>query len=94
MANEVRGNCYYIDSAGFALDFTKGMRIQSIALFATNTTSVIELSLYTNTAKIVYEQTSPDNNPVTISTYFGGVWMADRLFVRTLTAGTGVIYFS
>ena len=94
MANGIRGNCYYIDSAGFSLDFTKGTKIQAIALFSTNTTSSVEFSLHTNTAQVVYKQTSPDNNPVTISTYLGGQWMADRLFVRTLVASTAVIYFS
>jgi len=92
MSNGMRGNVYYIDTAGFSLDFTKGMKIKSIALVCTNTSSTMELSLHTNTAQVVYKQTSPDNNPVTISTYFGGQWMADRLFVRTLTASTGMIY--
>ena len=92
MANGMRGNCYYIDTGGFALDFTRGMKVKSIALFCTNTTSSVELSLNTNTAQVVYKQTSPDNNPVTISTYLGGQWIADRLFVRTLVASTAVIY--
>lgn len=93
MANGIRGSIYYIDSGGLSLDNIK-MKIQSIALAATNTTSLIELSLHSNTANVVFKQTSPDNNPVTISTFIGGSYIADRLFVRTLTAGTGFIYFS
>lgn len=92
MANGVFGNVYYIDTGGVVLDNLK-MRIQSISLAATGTTSTLELTLSTGTTQTIYKMTSPDNNPVTLSTYLGGVYF-ERLFVKTLTAGTGFIYFS
>lgn len=91
MANEIRGNVYYIDSAGVSLDPMK-LKIQSIAFAAQNTTSIIQLAMHSNTSKIIYEQKCPDNNAVTLSTFIGGATVNDRLFVKTLTAGTGFIY--
>lgn len=92
MANAIIGNVYYIDSGGVALGDLR-LKIHSIAIAATNTTSVLELVFFANTTQTCYKQTSPDNNPVTLSTYVGGIYF-DRLFVKTLTAGTGFIYFS
>ena len=92
MANGVIGRIYYIDSGASTLsDFE--MRVNSITFAATNTTSTIQLSFLSNTAQIVYQMTSPDNNPVTVSTFLGEVYF-ERLYVNTLTAGTAWIYFS
>jgi hypothetical protein len=90
MANGSIGCGFYVDSAGLNIDLS--MDVQSILLIATNTTSVLELALKTNTAQIVFRQTSPDNNPVSISTYLGGVEF-EKLYVKTLVAGTAILYY-
>ena len=90
MANGSFGNGFYIDSAGLNIDLAQ--KVKSIMLIATNTTSVVQLALKSNTAQIVYQQNSPDNNAVSISTYLGGVQF-DKLFVKTLVAGTAIVYY-
>lgn len=90
MANGSFGQGFYIDSSGLPINLD--MQVKSIALIATNTTSTFELALMSNTAQIVYKQTSPEHNPVTISTYLGGVDF-DKLFVKTLVAGTAILYY-
>lgn len=92
MATTTVGNFYYIDSGGVNLD-PFPMKVKSIAVAMTNTTSFIQLALVSNTAQIVYQQRCPDGNAVTLSTFFGGVWFNERLNVKTLTACTAWIYF-
>ena len=91
MANGSIGNGFYIDSAG--LNINLDMDVLSILFIATNTTSLIQLALKSNTAQIVYQQSSPDNNPVSISTFLGGTSF-EKLFVKTLVAGTAIVYYS
>ena len=93
MANGSVGNSYYIDSGGLTVSL-KNAKIQSIAFAANDTTSTIQLSFSSDTSQIIYKQTSPNDNPVTLSTYLGGVWFNETIFVNTLTAGTAWLYFS
>ena len=89
MANRIVGNVYIIDSASgaTALSFPKQGLIKNISFIASDTTGLLELALVT-TADVVVRL----SNSKTELELGDGVWF-EPFIVKTLTAGTGYIYF-
>ncbi len=104
MANRIVGNVYIIDSqmgAGAALiigspAWPKNAFIQAIGFWASSTASVWEMVFASNTAACCWKlapETSPTPSAGTfVSMNLGGVSF-DELRCKTLTTGTGFIYF-
>lgn len=91
MANRAASNTVIIDATGSLSDvLAPDAEIVSICFFAVDTTSKLELYVG-STADVIIRLQSPDGNPMPVSQYLGG-FSAGDLGVKTLTAGTGVIY--
>ena len=108
MANQIKGNVYIVDSSGIYLTGSNStciagtlggdmvnMSISNIRFVATDSTGAMDLSyasaLSTDVIKmsVATPAGGPDN--LDFSTPFE---VSERVYVRTLTAGTGYIYFS
>lgn len=106
MANRISGNVYIIDSqtgAGAALMPGSSSwplhsaKIQSVAFWSSDTTGLWEMVFAADTTSIAFKIT-PDTAPIPVS---GAVMQMifdcisfDELRCKTLTAGTGFIYFA
>ena len=106
MANRIVGNVYIIDSQMGAATDLQGvntaswqqhqMYIASVALWCANTTAEIELIYKADTTSTAI-RLGAGNSPTPtagglVEIYLGGVNF-EELRVKTLTAGTGFIYF-
>ena len=98
MSNVVKGNCIIVDSANqFILpavstgDGGSGAPIflKGLALAMTTTDAVLQLCIGdTIGASVVFQL-----DKYTTSLSFDGIW-AQNLIVKTISAGTGFIYFA
>jgi len=108
MANQIVGNVYIIDSAGVYLTGSNGthlagalggdmtsMLISGVRFVATDSTGAMTLSLATaNSTDVISMRTvapGGGSDDLSLSTPFS---VGERIYVRTLTAGKGYIYFS
>lgn len=103
MANRIVGNVYIIDSqtAGKPLiDGTSGAWLRSayisaIGFWAADTSGVFELAYRSDTTNVVFKlalEGATGTNGFSTMKFIGGVRF-EELTAKTLTAGTGWIYF-
>jgi len=93
MANRIRGNVYILDSGSINLSWPNKANVTGFAFYATDTTSVINITLVTDSADSVFAAANPNNTPVLTGISFGKpVEFGSQLRVHVLTAGTGYIY--
>ena len=108
MVNRIVGNVYIVDSAGVYLtgsnatsiagtvggDLTS-MLLSSVRFVASDSTGAMDLSLATNNSSDIIKMrvTNPAGgaDDLGLSQPFS---VGERVYVRTLTAGTGYLYFS
>lgn len=108
MSNTIIGNVFVIDSSGVYLTGSNGvaiagglsgdrvnMAISNIGLYGTNTTGELALSYLSNTAAIIFHLKTQAQQGGYEDIHFAVPHkVSDRIFVNTLTAGTGYLYLA
>lgn len=94
MANAIVGNVLIIDSLGLANTPGGGSaEVTAISFYGSNSTSKMELMMYPETAVVVVMMQSPINQPNVTTLRFGNPVEFEKFRVKTLTAGSGFVYF-
>ena len=108
MANGIQGNVYVIDSAGVYLTGSNAtsiagdlngnkttMMISNIGLYGASTTSELALAYLSDTNQSIYHLKTQAPNGGYDDIHFAVPHMvSEKLYVNTLTAGTGYIYLA
>ena len=108
MGNGLQGNVYVIDSAGWFLTGSNAtvdagqsggnktiFAISNIGLYGASTTSELALSYLSDTTQTIYHLKTQAPNGGYDDIHFAVPHMvSERLYVQTITAGTGYIYFA
>lgn len=94
-SNPITGNVLVIDSLGKA-GFPGGgdAHVLNIAFYGVDSTSRMELTMYPATSTVVVMMQSPVNQPNLTQLKFGEPVHFWNFRVKTLTSGTGFVYFS
>lgn len=101
MANRIVGNVYIIDSqtgAANALQpgsasWLDNQKVTAFAFWGSDTTGQIDLIFAADTTASVFKAGHFQNVPDTVWSSFGEATYFKELRCKTLTAGTGYIYF-
>lgn len=96
MANRIRGTTMIIDATGAAQFPGVGEKamVSAIAFWAANSTGAMNLSYMNNSSDVVIKMASPVDLPNTTTLRFPENTYLRSLWVNTLTAGTGFVYFA
>jgi len=94
MANDIVGNVLVINSLGLASTPGGGSaEVTTIAFYGADSNSKMELTMYPETSTVVVMMQSPVSNPSVTNLRFGIPVEFEKFRVKTLTAGTGFVYF-
>ena len=96
MANRIRGTVLIIDTNGL-VNFPGGgtqARVSHLAFWASDTTGSLQMSFQANSSDIIVMMASPVNVPNTTTQRFADNAYLQKLWVNTITAGTGFLYFT
>lgn len=97
MANRIaRGNVIILDSTGnfnFPGAGTQA-KVSFIAFWASDSTGALQLAFQTSSTDVVVNMASPVNQPNTTTFRFPHTQYLNSMSVKTITAGTGYIYFA
>ena len=96
MANRIRSTCVIIDSTGAVPYPGNGAqaKVSFIAFWAANSTGAMQIATQSSTNDVIVNMASPVDLPNTTTFRFPGNQYLQSLTVKTLTAGTGYLYFA
>ena len=101
MANSIQGNVFVIDSQGVYLtqDYTSAsayprMMISNVGLFGVDSTGELALSYQSNTTQVIYHLRCPADGGYADIHFAVPHMVSERLYVNTISAGTGYIYLA
>jgi hypothetical protein len=108
MTTGIQGNVYVIDSSGIYLTgsnatveaYASGgnktiFSISNIGLYGDSTSSELAISYLSDTTQVIYHLKTQAPNGGYDDIHFAAPHMvSEKLYVNTLTAGTGYIYFA
>jgi len=94
MANIIRNNVSIIASSATSVAFPGGKEgtVNMAAFYSTDSTGVMELCTFANSSDVIVKMQSPVNQPNTTTFKFSPPQDFQKLWVKTLIAGSGWMY--